>query len=131
MSNKLLYYDADRVRLVGRFRRKSIFLYLSPSPHKPFTTLFFAQVHDYEGLENESLYLTVRITDIYCSVHDVILAEIQLVGIAAIFIASKQEERFPPEGKDLVRYTNNAYAIDDLYRMEVEILDRLKFKVSI
>jgi len=91
---------------------------------------WIVQVHDYEGLENESLYLTVRITDIYCSVHDVILAEIQLVGIAAIFIASKQEERFPPEGKDLVRYTNNAYAIDDLYRMEVEILDRLKFKVN-
>lgn len=91
---------------------------------------WIVQVHDYEGLENESLYLTVRITDTYCSVHDVILAEIQLVGIAAIFIACKQEERFPPEGKDLVRYTNNAYNIDDLYRMELAILDRLKFKVN-
>jgi len=91
---------------------------------------WIVQVHDYEGLENESLYLTVRITDTYCSIHDVILAEIQLVGIAAIFIACKQEERFPPEGKDLVRYTNNAYAIEDLYRMELAILDRLKFKVN-
>ena len=73
--------------------------------------------------------MTVRITDTYCSVHDVVLAEIQLVGIAAIFIATKQEERFPPEGKDLVRYTNNAYNIQDLYKMELEILGRLKFKV--
>jgi len=91
---------------------------------------WIVQVHDYEDLENESLYLTVRITDTYCSVHDVVLAEIQLVGIAAIFIASKQEERFPPEGKDLVRYTNNAYTIQDLYKMELQILGKLKFKVS-
>lgn len=36
--------------------------------------------------------------------------KLQLVGVTALFIASKYEEIYPPELKDFVYITDNAYS---------------------
>jgi hypothetical protein len=45
----------------------------------------------------ETLYLTVNIIDRYLSIQSVTKEELPIVGIAAIFIASKYEEVWHPE----------------------------------
>jgi cyclin B len=45
----------------------------------------------------ETLYLTIYIVDRYLSLQPVLRRELQLVGIAAMLIASKYEEIWAPE----------------------------------
>lgn len=53
-------------------------------------------------LVNETLYLTIYIIDKYLESNAVPRSKLQLVGISALFIASKIEEIYPPGIKDLV-----------------------------
>jgi cyclin B len=53
------------------------------------------QVHLIYELMPETLYLTVNIIDRYLSIRSVTRKELQLVGISAMFIASKYEEIRP------------------------------------
>lgn len=46
----------------------------------------------------------------------------QLVGIAAMFIATKYEEIYPPNGKDLIYITDKAYTKPELLEMEFSML---------
>jgi cyclin B len=52
------------------------------------------------------------------------------VGVSALLIASKYEEIYPPDTKDFVYMTDNAYVKDDVIRMEFEILSMLSFDVT-
>lgn len=47
---------------------------------------------------------------------------LQLVGVAALLIASKYEELYPPEVKDFVYITDNTYTKDQILAMEKHIL---------
>lgn len=42
----------------------------------------------------------------------------QLVGVAALFVASKYEELYPPEVHDFVYITDNTYTKDEILKME-------------
>lgn len=54
----------------------------------------------------------------------------QLVGVSALLIASKYEEIYPPDTKDFVYITDNAYIKDDVIKMEFEILSILSFDLT-
>jgi len=53
-----------------------------------------------------------------------------LLGIASILVASKYEEIYAPEVKDLLYITDNAYRREDLLKMEQKLLATLDFNVT-
>ena len=65
-------------------------------------------------LELETLYLTINIIDRYLAKAEVTRPKFQLVGVTALLIASKYEDIYPPELKDLVYICDKAYTENDV-----------------
>jgi len=89
------------------------------------------EVHMKYRLVPETLFLTVNLIDRYLSRTHVMRKKLQLVGVAAMFIAAKFEEIHPPEVQDFVHITDNAYKKDDVLTMELEMLTTLSFKIVV
>merc|ERR1719235_3144221 len=89
------------------------------------------EVHLKYRLRPETLHLTVNLVDRYLSKVDINRKRLQLVGVVAMFIASKFEEITPPELKDWVYITDNAYTQDDVLRMECSMLSVLSFQIVV
>ncbi|XP_048875802.1 G2/mitotic-specific cyclin-B1 [Brienomyrus brachyistius] len=78
-------------------------------------------------LLQETMYLTVAIIDRFLQDHPVPKKQLQLVGVTAMFIASKYEEMYPPEIADFAFVTDRAYTTAQIRDMEMKILRVLKF----
>ena len=84
-----------------------------------------------QKLKLETLFLTVNIVDRFLDQRQTTRQRLQLVGVAAMRIASKFEE-FTAIGKTAaVLMTSSAYTVDDVLRMEVCILTALKFVICV
>lgn len=70
---------------------------------------WLVDVHLKFKLLPETLYITVSIIDRFLERIKVSKSRLQLVGVTALFIASKYEEIYPPELKDFVYITDRAY----------------------
>jgi len=79
---------------------------------------WLVEVHLKFKLVPETLYLTINIIDRYLSKTEVSRPKLQLVGVTALLIASKYEEIYPPELRDLVYICDRAYS-----KMEVSPTD--------
>jgi hypothetical protein len=88
------------------------------------------QMHLEFSLKRETLFLTVNIADRYLSATVVLPQHLQLVGVAAMLVASKFEEVNPPEVKRLAYYTANAYTCEEIIKREAAILRTLGFEVA-
>merc|ERR1712012_908414 len=90
------------------------------------------QVHQQFNLLQETLYLTIAVLDSFLQVHasKVERKQLQLVGVAAMFIASKYEEMYAPEIGDFVYITDRAYTESQIREMEMRILDTLGFDLG-
>jgi len=89
------------------------------------------QVHVRFNLLQETLYLTVAIIDRYLQVEKKTPREkLQLVGVTAMFIASKYEEMYCPEVGDFAYITDKAYSKAEIRRMEVKMLCALECYIS-
>ena len=88
-------------------------------------------VHYKFKLIPETLYLTVNLIDRYLSAVEVQKRQLQLVGVGALMIATKYEEIYPPEVKDFVHITDNAYTSEDVLFIEREMLRVLEYNVTI
>ena len=88
------------------------------------------EVHFKFHLLNETLFICINIIDRYLSHKNINRKYLQLLGITSLFIASKYEEIYPPSSKDLIYMTDNAYQIDEMIKMENEILGVLKFELT-
>ena len=66
-------------------------------------------VHSKFKLLPETLYLTINLIDRYFSLFQVRKSDVQLVGVAALLIATKYEEIYPPTVKDYIYLTDNTY----------------------
>lgn len=88
---------------------------------------WLVEVHMKHRLRRETLFMAVSLIDRYLSVRQVARKRLQLCGVAAMFIAAKFEEIYPPEVKDFVYITDNAYTKDDILNMEVSMLRNLDF----
>jgi len=75
----------------------------------------------------DSTYIrTQNIIDQYMMMRkDMTNKNYQLLGIAALLIASKIEETFPPEANDFIYMSSNAYTNEDLLMMEKDVLRTL------
>jgi len=89
-------------------------------------------VHLQFHLLQETLYTTVAILDRFLQVEvgSITRNKLQLVGVAAMLVASKYEEIYAPEVKDFVYITDRAYTEKDILRMEIRILATLKFDLG-
>lgn len=88
---------------------------------------WLVQVHLKFQLLQETLYLCVYIIDAYLQAVDVPKMQLQLVGVTAMFLASKYEEMFVPAIDDFAYMTDNTYTKQDIRQMEISILKTLKF----
>jgi len=97
--------------------------------HRSTLVDWFASLRKQLGLRRETLFLTVNIVDRYLSLVEVRQRHLQLVGVAAFLIAAKFEEIKPPDVKDLVYYTADAYTRQEVVKKEIDILSKLHFEV--
>nr|XP_046230738.1 G2/mitotic-specific cyclin-B1 isoform X2 [Scatophagus argus] len=81
-------------------------------------------------LLQETMYMTVGIIDRFLQDHPVPKKQLQLVGVTAMFLASKYEEMYPPEISDFAYVTDRAYTTAQIREMEMTILRVLKFKLG-
>ncbi|KFV43349.1 G2/mitotic-specific cyclin-B1, partial [Gavia stellata] len=78
-------------------------------------------------LQQETLYMAVAIIDRFLQDNAVAKKILQLVGVTAMFIASKYEEVFPPYIEDFTYITDNTYTKFQICQMEMKILRALNF----
>lgn len=89
------------------------------------------EVHMKYRLCQETLHLAVNLIDRYLASTSVMRKRLQLVGVTAMFIASKFEDVKPPELHEMVYITDNAYKKEDVLLMECTMLTTLGFKVAV
>ena len=92
---------------------------------------WLVQLHLKFKLVPETLYLAVNLIDRYLERSQVTRPKLQLVGVAALLIASKYEEIYPPELRDLVYICDHAYKKEQILQMEETILKTLEYKITI
>ncbi|KAB0401256.1 hypothetical protein E2I00_013474 [Balaenoptera physalus] len=81
-------------------------------------------------LLQETMYMTVSIIDRFMQDNCVPKKMLQLVGVTAMFIASKYEEMYPPEIGDFAFVTDNTYTKYQIRQMEMKILRALNFSLG-
>ena len=87
-------------------------------------------VHAKFKLTTETLFLTINIIDRYLSKKSIHRKYLQLLGVTSMLIASKYEDIYPPEIKDFIFMTDNAYTKEELIKMENDILDKIQFNMT-
>ncbi|KAJ8678918.1 hypothetical protein QAD02_014705 [Eretmocerus hayati] len=86
------------------------------------------EVHEQFHLMQETLYLTIAIIDRFLQDFRLITRKkLQLVGVTAMFIASKYEEMYSPDISDFVYITDNAYTKGEILQMELVMIKTLNF----
>lgn len=90
------------------------------------------EVHSQFKLLQETLFMTVYVIDKFMQVegYSIKRNKLQLVGVTAMFLASKVEEMYAPEINDFVYITDNAYTAGEIRQMELRILNSLGFNFS-
>lgn len=91
---------------------------------------WITEVHLKFKLLPETLFITINLIDRYLSVVSIKRNNLQLVGVTAMLIASKYEEIYPPEVRDFVYITDNAYSKSEIFAMEESILSAINFNVT-
>ncbi|KAK9736257.1 Cyclin, N-terminal domain [Popillia japonica] len=92
---------------------------------------WMVEVQESFELNHETLYLGVKLVDIYLSKMTVGKETLQLVGAAAMFVASKYDERIPPMVEDFLYICDGAYNRKELLRMEINLLKVCDFDLGI
>ncbi|XP_061105288.1 G2/mitotic-specific cyclin-B3 [Conger conger] len=92
---------------------------------------WMVEVQENFELNHETLYLAVKLTDHYLSSIVALRESLQLIGSTSMLIASKFEERSPPCIDDFLYICDDAYKREEMIAMEVNILQTLKFDISI
>lgn len=82
-------------------------------------------------LKRETLHVAITLLDRYLSkVRDVSKKELQLVGVAALWLAAKTKEIYPPKAQDMTFATDGAYSIKQLLSMETKMLKTLDYSLD-
>ena len=90
------------------------------------------EVHQKYKLSTETFFLTIRIVDSYLRVHRVTRSKLQLLGVTALWIASKYQETYQvPKLSNLEHLCDNAYKAADILAMEGSILNTLGFDLLV
>ena len=88
------------------------------------------EVHHKFKLRPETMYLTVHLIDRYLEKEAVQRNKLQLIGITAMFVASKYEEIYAPECRDFVYISDKAYTREQILATEGSMLAKLNFQLT-
>jgi len=91
---------------------------------------WLVEVHLKFKLMPETLYLTGNLIDRYLEKEIITRNKLQLVGVTAMFIASKYEEIYAPECRDFVYISDKAYSREQILGMEGAMLSKLNFQLT-
>nr|XP_033794255.1 cyclin-A2 [Geotrypetes seraphini] len=91
---------------------------------------WLVEVGEEYQLQSETLYLAVNYIDRFLSSMSVLRGKLQLVGTAAMLLASKFEEIYPPEVAEFVYITDDTYTKKQVLKMEHLILKVLSFDLA-
>jgi len=91
---------------------------------------WMVEVQESFEFNHETLYAAVKIVDIYLSKKKVAKDNLQLVGAAALLLASKVEELMPPLVSDFVYVCDDAYTRETILAMERKMLKVVGFDIG-
>ncbi|NXF80901.1 CCNB1 protein, partial [Sclerurus mexicanus] len=94
---------------------------------RAITVDWLVKVHMKFNLQEETLFMTVAIIDHFLQNNPVSKTKLQLVGITALFLASKYEEMKFPHVADFSYVTNYSCSKFQIRQMEKKILKALGF----
>lgn len=92
---------------------------------------WMVEVQETFELNHETLYLAVKIVDLFLCRELINKDKLQLLGAAALFIACKFDERTPPLVEDFLYICDGAYKHDELIQMEITTLKTIQFDLGI
>lgn len=87
------------------------------------------EIHSQFNLKRKTLFQTIYIIDLYLSYKAIEKNQFQLLGVASLFIASKMNEIYWPEIEKYVGISDNAFTIQELIKMELDIMKVIKFDI--
>ena len=76
---------------------------------RAFLVEWIIDVHRKFRLLPETLYVTVFLIDRFLSIQPIKKAQLHILGVTALLIATKYEEIYPPELKDLLQVSENKF----------------------
>jgi len=79
----------------------------------------------------ETLYLAVNLFDRYLEKNVVKKDDLQMVGVTSLWIASKYEETYAPDVREMVSVCDNTYTKREILDMERGILEALGYQVTV
>ncbi|KEH35765.1 putative cyclin [Medicago truncatula] len=91
---------------------------------------WLVEVADEYKLLPETLHLSVSYIDRFLSIEPVSRSKLQLLGVSSMLIASKYEEITPPKAVDFCQITDNTYDLEEVLKMEADILKSLNFEMG-
>lgn len=91
---------------------------------------WLVEVAEEYHLNNETLHLAKHYIDRFLSIVKVSRSRLQLVGVAAMLVAAKFEEIFPPSVEDFVYISDNTFTRAQVIQMESMVLNSLGFDLT-
>lgn len=91
---------------------------------------WLSAVSEEYNMQPQTIHLTVQYIDYFLSRMSVVKTKFQLVGAAAMMIAAKYEEIYPPNSKEWAYLTADAFSYKQVLKMEQLILKVLQFDVA-
>ncbi|PAV78068.1 hypothetical protein WR25_09264 [Diploscapter pachys] len=93
---------------------------------------WMVEIQETFELNHETLYLGVKLVDIYCDKVKVVIEKdnLQLIACAAMLVASKFDERSPPLIDDFIYIAGQIFSREDMMQMEMELLDVVDFDLG-
>lgn len=91
---------------------------------------WLVEIHTKFRLLPETIFLATNIVDRFLSKGIVSLVKFQLVGITALFIASKYEEVVCPSVSNFLYMTDGGYVDDEILKAERYVLSTIEFNLS-
>ncbi len=89
------------------------------------------EVHKKFKLSDNTLYITGNLIDRFTEKKpELKRTKYQLLGVSAMFIASKYNEIYSPESKDYSYITDDAFTKKEVVEMEMEILKELNYTIT-
>ena len=88
---------------------------------------WLVDVHAKHQMKPQTLFMAVNIIDRFLQEFNSLRTEFQLVGITALFIASKYTDIYPPEMREFTTVCSDTYSIEELLEMENKIILSLNF----
>ncbi|XP_050094202.1 G2/mitotic-specific cyclin-B3 [Anopheles aquasalis] len=119
--------------------RESSYIVTDYMERQPYITRFMRSVlidwmvecQESFELNHETLYLGVKIVDIYLSLVVIQRERLQLVAAAALLIAAKYDERIPPTVDDFIYICDGAYDRPELIKMERTVFQTIGYDLGI